>query len=75
MDRHAARAAVASYLGLVIVMIGAGSLPITTPGWLRLVIEECASVSMLLAYLAVYWFATGESRLVDARELAEDIHC
>lgn len=59
LDRRAARAAVASYLGLAIAMIVVPALPTSTPVWIRQGTEEYASVSLLLAYLAVYWFAAG----------------
>jgi hypothetical protein len=61
LESRAAWAAIVSYLTLALAMFVVPALPSSAPVWLRLTAEEFASVSALIAYLAVYWFAVGSA--------------
>lgn len=60
LQARSAWAAVASYLTIALAMIVASALPARAPAWIKLMVEEFASVSALTAYLAAYWFAVGD---------------
>lgn len=53
-----------SYMLIAVAMLVAPALPNSTPSWVKMTVEECGFVSLLVAYIGVYWFAVGGRNLI-----------